>query len=76
MNPLWDQNRLRDFCNENNIQIIAYSPLGANGAPWGTIDVMNCPTLKNIALAKEKSLPQVITNYTKLIIFSFVSYIQ
>lgn len=59
MNPLWNPNRLRDFCNENNIQITAYSPLGANGAPWGTIDVMNCPTLKNIALAKEKSLPQI-----------------
>ncbi|XVE85551.1 hypothetical protein DITRI_Ditri17bG0099300 [Diplodiscus trichospermus] len=36
MNPLWQQEKLRKFCNKKAILIIAYSPLGAKGALWGS----------------------------------------
>lgn len=59
MNPLWQQNRLREFCERKGIIITAYSPLGAKGTPWGSNGVMECETLKQIAEAKGKTLAQV-----------------
>ncbi|CAL2232692.1 unnamed protein product [Prunus armeniaca] len=38
MNPLWQQKKLIEFCETKGIVITAYSPLGANGAPWGDKD--------------------------------------
>ncbi|KAI6685967.1 hypothetical protein NL676_031880 [Syzygium grande] len=35
MNPLWQQQKLRDFCKEKGIHVSAYSPLGAKGTLWG-----------------------------------------
>ncbi|KAF2318911.1 hypothetical protein GH714_011614 [Hevea brasiliensis] len=35
MNPLWQQKKLRDFCEKKGIHITAYSPLGAKGTLWG-----------------------------------------
>ncbi|GMY24021.1 methylecgonone reductase-like [Fagus crenata] len=52
------QEKLRHFCKEKGIQVSAWSPLGANGASWGTLDVMESPVLKDIAVTKEKSVPQ------------------
>lgn len=59
MHPIWQQKKLINFCKENGIHVTAYSPLGANGAPWGTKTVMDCDVLKEIAKDKGKSLPQV-----------------
>ncbi|KAF8378843.1 hypothetical protein HHK36_030192 [Tetracentron sinense] len=59
MNPAWQQRKLRDFCKEKGIQLSAWSPLGANGAPWGSLAVMESPILKDIALAKGKSVAQI-----------------
>lgn len=65
MNPLWNQKILRGFCKEKGIQITAYSPLGANGdvRMGGTMDILDSPTLKEIAQAKQKTTPQVIDDY-------------
>ncbi|GMY18118.1 non-functional NADPH-dependent codeinone reductase 2 [Fagus crenata] len=59
MKPLWQQKRLREFCEEKRILITAYSPLGGKGTPWGTNRVMECDVLKEIADAKGKTIAQV-----------------
>nr|XP_010932505.1 non-functional NADPH-dependent codeinone reductase 2 [Elaeis guineensis] len=59
MHPVWQQKKLMDFCKDKGIQVCAYSPLGANGARWGTKKVMESDVLKKIALAKGKSTAQV-----------------
>ena len=59
MNPLWQQKKLREFCDKNGIHITAYSPLGAKGTLWGTDRVMECEVLKEIADGIGKSLAQV-----------------
>ncbi|OMO78179.1 Aldo/keto reductase [Corchorus olitorius] len=59
MNPLWQQKKLRAFCNENGILLTAYSPLGAKGTPWGTNRVMENEVLNQIAKAKGKTLAQI-----------------
>lgn len=59
MNPLWQQKKLREFCNEKGILVAAYSPLGAKGTFWGTKGVMECRVLNEIAEAKGKSVAQI-----------------
>ncbi|KAI8556974.1 hypothetical protein RHMOL_Rhmol05G0298200 [Rhododendron molle] len=59
MSPLWQQKKLRKFCEEKGIHVTAYSPLGAKGTLWGTDQVMECEILKEIAKAKGKTLAQV-----------------
>lgn len=59
LNPVWQQKKLRKFCEEKGIHITAYSPLGAKGALWGTNRVMESEVLKEIASAKGKSVAQV-----------------
>ncbi|XP_022732953.1 non-functional NADPH-dependent codeinone reductase 2-like [Durio zibethinus] len=59
MNPLWQQEKLRKFCEEKGIVITAYSPLGAKGTLWGTNGVMECDLLNEMAQAKGKSIAQV-----------------
>ncbi|XP_010025963.2 methylecgonone reductase [Eucalyptus grandis] len=59
MNVAWQQEKLRGYCREKGIQVSAWSPLGANGAAWGTLAVMESPVLKEIAIAKGKTLAQV-----------------
>ncbi|RWR75133.1 methylecgonone reductase-like protein [Cinnamomum micranthum f. kanehirae] len=59
LNPAWQQRKLRDFCEENGILVSAWAPLGASGASWGSLAVMDSPILKEIAAAKGKSTAQV-----------------
>ncbi|WCJ33695.1 NAD(P)-linked oxidoreductase superfamily protein [Euphorbia peplus] len=59
MNPCWQQKKLRKFCEEKGIHITAYSPLGGKGTRWGTHRVMECQVLKDIAIARGKTLAQV-----------------
>ncbi|GFZ21386.1 NAD(P)-linked oxidoreductase superfamily protein [Actinidia rufa] len=59
MNPLWQQKKLREFCERNGIHVTAYSPLGAKGTIWGSSQVMECDVLNDIAIAREKTVAQV-----------------
>ncbi|KAI8027344.1 Deoxymugineic acid synthase 1 [Camellia lanceoleosa] len=52
MSPLWQQKKLREFCEKKGIHFTAYSPLGARGTLGGTNQVMDCEILKEIAEAK------------------------
>ncbi|GFZ21360.1 NAD(P)-linked oxidoreductase superfamily protein [Actinidia rufa] len=59
MNPLWQQKKLREFCERNDIHVTAYSPLGANGTIWGSSQVMECEVLNDIAKARQRTIAQV-----------------
>ncbi|KAG6736117.1 hypothetical protein POTOM_061181 [Populus tomentosa] len=59
ISPLWQQKKIRDFCEEKGIHVTAYSPLGAKGMLWGTNNVMECQVLKEIAAARGKSMAQI-----------------
>ncbi|KAL1356976.1 hypothetical protein HN51_008980 [Arachis hypogaea] len=59
MNVAWRQDKLREFCKEKGIHVAAWSPLGANGAVWGSLAVMGSPILKDIATNTLNTLPQV-----------------
>ncbi|KAJ4947990.1 hypothetical protein NE237_000056 [Protea cynaroides] len=59
MNPAWHQKKLRKFCDENGIHVSAWSPLGANGAYWGSLAVMKSPVLEEISMTKGKSIAQI-----------------
>ncbi|OMO54968.1 Aldo/keto reductase [Corchorus olitorius] len=59
LNPFWQQNKLREFCQENGIFLSAYSPLGAIGAFWGSNRVLESEVLKEIAKAKGKTVAQI-----------------
>lgn len=76
MNPAWHQVKLRGFCKEKGIHVTAWSPLGANGAFWGSLAVVDNPILKEISTAKGKSLAQVecysSLNHNTLIAFGYV----
>ncbi|KAF8407551.1 hypothetical protein HHK36_006685 [Tetracentron sinense] len=75
LNTAWQQRKLIDFCKEKGIHVSAWSPLGANGTWWGTNAVMDCLILKEIALAKgktvalrwiyEKGVSVVVKSYNK-----------
>ncbi|PSR84896.1 Non-functional NADPH-dependent codeinone reductase [Actinidia chinensis var. chinensis] len=60
MNPLWQQKKLREFCERNGIHVTAYSPLGAKGTIWGCSQVMGCEVLNDIAKARQRTIAQVI----------------
>ncbi|CAK7324848.1 unnamed protein product [Dovyalis caffra] len=59
MNAAWQQKKLLQFCKDKGIHVSAWSPLAANGAAWGSLAVMESPILKEIAVAKGKSVAQV-----------------
>ncbi|KAL5142804.1 Methylecgonone reductase [Glycine soja] len=59
MNAAWQQENLRKFCKEKGIHVSAWSPLGANGAVWGSLAVMDSPILKDIAIKTGKTVAQV-----------------
>ncbi|TKY44859.1 Methylecgonone reductase [Spatholobus suberectus] len=59
MNTAWQQENLRKFCKEKGIHVSAWSPLGANGAVWGSLAVMDSPILKDIAFTTGKGVAQV-----------------
>ncbi|KAI6694273.1 hypothetical protein NL676_021983 [Syzygium grande] len=59
MNVAWQQEKLIRYCKEKGIQVSAWSPLGANGAAWGTLAVVESPVVKEIAIARGKTVAQV-----------------
>ncbi|KAI6694266.1 hypothetical protein NL676_021976 [Syzygium grande] len=58
MNVACQQEKLREYCREKGIHVSAWSPLAANGAPWGSLAVMESPLLKEIVAAKGKTVAQ------------------
>lgn len=58
-NPLWQQKKLREFCETNGVLLTAYSVLGASVSNGGSNKVMECEQLKEIARAKGKTVAQV-----------------
>lgn len=59
MSPIWQQKKLREFCEAKGIHITAYSPLGASGTKWGDNRVVGCDVLEEIANAKGKTTAQI-----------------
>ncbi|XP_043695488.1 methylecgonone reductase-like [Telopea speciosissima] len=59
MNPTWQQRKLKEFCNEKGIHVSAWSPLAAYGTYWGSTSIMENPILKDIAMAKGKTIAQI-----------------
>ncbi|XP_073280926.1 protein REDOX 2-like [Primulina huaijiensis] len=59
MSIAWQQSKMLEFCKEKRIHVCAWSPLGANGALWGSHAVMQSPILEEIAAAKNKTKTQV-----------------
>ncbi|KAL6546260.1 Non-functional NADPH-dependent codeinone reductase 2-like [Orobanche minor] len=63
LSPLWQQKKLIDFCKSKGIVIAGYSTLGSAGQFWGSDRVVGVEALKEIAIAKGKSVPQVILRW-------------
>jgi diketogulonate reductase-like aldo/keto reductase len=60
MNPVWQQKKLKEYCEAKGIIITAYSPLGAKGTFWGSNEVMDSEILKEIAEKHGKTIAQVL----------------
>ncbi|KZV19194.1 D-galacturonate reductase-like [Dorcoceras hygrometricum] len=61
LNPLWRQEKLKEFCKEKGIHITAYSPLGANNTKWGDNRIVDNEVLADIAKSRGKTTAQVST---------------
>ncbi|KAI3467459.1 hypothetical protein Pfo_024122 [Paulownia fortunei] len=59
VNPCWQQKKLREFCKDKGILVVAYSPLGAVRTSYGTNRVMESEVLKQISKDKGKTVAQV-----------------
>ncbi|KAE9600201.1 hypothetical protein Lal_00045756 [Lupinus albus] len=59
MNISWHQGKLREFCKQKGIHVVAWSPLGAYKVLWGSSAVMENPILQQIAVARNKSVAQI-----------------
>lgn len=59
VHPYCRQNKLREFCRANGIQLCAYSPLGGKGTAWANEFVMDSPVLTQIAQGRGKTVAQV-----------------
>lgn len=77
MNPIWQQIKLREYCNRKGILVTAYSPLGGQDAKISRNLVQQSNVLKEIADARGKTVAQVIINLPfriKTIFESFSSF--
>ncbi|CAH8256419.1 unnamed protein product [Arabidopsis lyrata] len=59
ISPVWQQRKLRELCKSKGIVVTAYSVLGSRGAFWGTHKIMESDVLKEIAVAKGKTVAQM-----------------
>ncbi|XP_075479537.1 D-galacturonate reductase-like [Primulina tabacum] len=59
LNPLWRQEKLKDFCTKKGIHFTAYSPLGANNTKWGDNRILDNEVLADIAKSRGKTTAQV-----------------
>ncbi|KAJ1520425.1 hypothetical protein ONE63_003557 [Megalurothrips usitatus] len=65
------QKPLVAFCEQNNITVTAYSPLGSPGSKWNSKysgkelpDLLGVPTVKEIAARYNKTAAQVLLSHT------------
>lgn len=59
LNVGWRQEKVREACARHGVVVSAYSPLGAQGAVWGSDAVMESGVLHQVAAAKGKTVAQV-----------------
>ena len=59
MHPKWQQKKLREACAKFNVQVCAYSPLGAPLMPWGSPAILDNPIIKEVAQKHGKTPAQV-----------------
>ncbi|KAJ7550000.1 hypothetical protein O6H91_07G077800 [Diphasiastrum complanatum] len=64
MHPVWQQKKLRKFCNGVGIHVSAWSPLGAPGTYYGINDVFTNPVIKSISSKHNKSPTQVALRWS------------
>ncbi|XP_077238905.1 aldo-keto reductase family 4 member C10-like [Tasmannia lanceolata] len=57
--PVWQQSKLREFCQSKGIHLTAYSPLGSPGMTWIKSDVLTNPVLNMVAENLGKTPGQV-----------------
>merc|ERR1719270_680820 len=64
--PYLNQSKLLEFCQDHNITITAYSPLGSPDRPWapaGEEGLLDDPKIKEIADRYNKSSAQVLIKW-------------
>ncbi|KAL5995483.1 hypothetical protein ACLOJK_025545 [Asimina triloba] len=54
--PALNQKKLRELCSSRGIHVSACSPLGGNGTPWSSNQVLDSNVLKDIAQARGKTV--------------------
>ncbi|KAJ7521798.1 hypothetical protein O6H91_19G068500 [Diphasiastrum complanatum] len=57
--PVWQQKKLKPFCDAKGIHVSGWSPLGAPGTIYGTQSVINNPVVQSIAEKRGKTPAQV-----------------
>eukprot|EP00262_Sarcandra_glabra_P017472 TRINITY_DN599_c0_g1_i1.p1 TRINITY_DN599_c0_g1~~TRINITY_DN599_c0_g1_i1.p1 ORF type:complete len:316 (-),score=60.29 TRINITY_DN599_c0_g1_i1:247-1194(-) len=57
--PVWQQSKLRAFCQSKGIHLSAYSPLGSPGTTWIESDVLKNPILNMVAEKLGKTPGQI-----------------
>ena len=71
--PYLNQEKLLSFCQEQEIQLIAYSPLGSPGRLWADkneIKLLDDDAIKKIANAHNKTPAQVLLRWQVNILIS------
>nr|ACJ38540.1 galacturonate reductase [Oncidium hybrid cultivar] len=59
MHPAWQQEKLREYCNEKGIHVTAYSPLGGYNGPLFKNQLMESEVLNDVAKARGKTFAQI-----------------
>lgn len=57
--PLWQQKKLRSFCQSKGVHFSAYSPLGSPGTKWIEGNVLSNPVIIDVAEKLGKTAAQV-----------------
>ncbi|KAJ7521746.1 hypothetical protein O6H91_19G067200 [Diphasiastrum complanatum] len=57
--PVWQQKKLKPFCDAKGIHVSGWSPLGAPGTVYGTHVVLSNPVIQSIAERHGKTAAQV-----------------
>ncbi|MCO5559820.1 hypothetical protein L7F22_013424 [Adiantum nelumboides] len=63
VHPLWQQQKLREFCQMQGVHVSAWSPLGAPGTKYGSIEVLTHPTVAHLAHLYSKSTSQIVLKW-------------
>lgn len=66
------QNKLKEFCQSNNVYLIAYAPLGSAKRSWAEPNecaILDEPIVKQIARKYEKTNAQVLIRFQVIDLF-------